>query len=59
VVTSTRKLEWFSSYHTALMLLSMVLFPLISRHRKLCPYWYVRPPEPTGGETRSDLEKQP
>jgi glycosyltransferase involved in cell wall biosynthesis len=44
VVTSTRKLEWFTPYQTLLMLISMVFFPLISRNRNLCRYWYVRPP---------------
>ncbi|KPJ77267.1 MAG: hypothetical protein AMJ54_08790 [Deltaproteobacteria bacterium SG8_13] len=43
VVTSTRKLDWFSKSRTTSMLLPMLLFPFISRHRSLCGYWYRRP----------------
>ena len=43
VITSTRKLDWFSKSRTTSMLLPMLLFPLISRHRSLCGYWYRRP----------------
>ena len=43
VVTSTRKLDWFSKSRTTSMLLPMLLFPFISRHRALCGYWYRRP----------------
>jgi glycosyltransferase involved in cell wall biosynthesis len=46
VVTSTRKLKWFSGFQTLLMLMSMVFFPFISRHRRLCRYWYIRPGGP-------------
>jgi len=43
VVTSTRKLDWFSKSRTTSLLLPMLLFPLICRHRSLCGYWYRRP----------------
>ena len=43
VVTSTRKLDWFSKSRTTSMLLPMLLFPFIARHRALCGYWYQRP----------------
>jgi hypothetical protein len=45
VVTSTRKLDWFSTSRTTSMLLPMLLFPFIARHRALCGYWYRRPTE--------------
>lgn len=45
-VTSTRKLSWFSNFQTITLLVSMIFFPLISRHRSLCRYWYRRPSLP-------------
>ncbi len=42
-VTSMRKLSWFSSYHTLALLVSMIFFPLIMRHRSFCRFWYRRP----------------
>lgn len=47
-VTSTRKLSWFSNYQTFALLVSMIFFPLIMRHRSLCRYWYRRPSVPAG-----------
>jgi glycosyltransferase involved in cell wall biosynthesis len=47
-VTSTRKLSWFSNYHTLALLVSMIFFPLIMRHRSLCRFWYRRPSIPVG-----------
>ncbi len=49
VVTSTRKLSWYSGVQTLGLLASMVFFPLTSRHRALCRYWYQRPRPPGGG----------
>jgi glycosyltransferase involved in cell wall biosynthesis len=43
VVTSTRKLDWYSKFHTFTFLLSMMFFPFISRYRFLCRFWYRRP----------------
>jgi glycosyltransferase involved in cell wall biosynthesis len=60
VVTSTRKLDWFSHSRTASMLLPMLLFPIICRHRSLCGYWYRRPadnPPPNSKVCRNDLGK--
>lgn len=45
-VTSTRKLRWFSNFETAVLLVSMIFFPLIMRNRSLCGYWYRRPSPP-------------
>jgi len=42
-VTSARKLEWFSMWHMAAVLLTMLLFPLALRIRWLCWAWYRRP----------------
>jgi glycosyltransferase involved in cell wall biosynthesis len=44
VITSTRKLDWYSKGQTAAMLMTMVFFPLVSRSRKFCRFWYARPP---------------
>lgn len=49
VITSTRKLSWFSGFQTLGLLVSMVFFPLTSRYRSLCRYWYLRPRPPGGG----------
>jgi len=43
VVTSTRKLDWYSKFQTFTFLLSMMFFPFISRYRFLCRFWYRRP----------------
>jgi glycosyltransferase involved in cell wall biosynthesis len=56
-VTSTRKLSWFSSYHTLALLVSMIFFPLIMRHRSLCRFWYRRPVNPVGN--RVEPKKRP
>ena len=56
-VTSMRKLSWFSSYHTLALLVSMIFFPLIVRHRSLCRFWYRRPSDPTA--KRVELKKRP
>lgn len=47
-VTSTRKLSWFSNRQTLALLVSMIFFPLVMRHRSLCRYWYQRPSPPAG-----------
>jgi glycosyltransferase involved in cell wall biosynthesis len=43
VVTSTRKLDWYSNFQTFTFLLSMMFLPFISRYRFLCRFWYRRP----------------
>lgn len=44
VVTSARKLAWFPTGLSLLLVAAMVLFPMIARSRKLCWFWYRRPP---------------
>jgi glycosyltransferase involved in cell wall biosynthesis len=56
-VTSTRKLSWFSNYQTFALLISLIFFPLIMRHRSLCRYWYRRPSIPVGRQ--ADQKKRP
>jgi glycosyltransferase involved in cell wall biosynthesis len=56
-VTSMRKLSWFSSYHTLALLVSMIFFPLVMRHRSLCRFWYRRPSPPVG--KRAEPRKRP
>ena len=43
VVTSSRKLEWFSSTTIMLNLFLLLFFPLAIRFRSLCGFWYERP----------------
>lgn len=48
VVTSDRKLKWFSSYGTFAFLFLAAVFPFAFRFRTLCFLWYRRPPEEKG-----------
>jgi len=43
VISSSRKLEWFSPVHLAVQFLIMIVFPFATRFRCLCTTWYVRP----------------
>jgi len=43
IITSDRKLNWFSPSQTLLMVSLIALFPFTSNFRKLCPMWYQRP----------------
>ncbi len=43
LLTSGRKLEWFSLLQMLGMLLVMIVFPFSLRFRSLCSYWYKRP----------------
>ena len=43
VVTSARKLAWYSDTELIRLTLAMLLFPLISRSRRWCRLWYDRP----------------
>lgn len=43
VVTSVRKLEWFSPLRLALVFLVLGLFPFALRYRSLCWFWYKKP----------------
>jgi hypothetical protein len=43
VVTSGRKAQWFSPWQHALAVLTILLFPLALRSRRLSWFWYRRP----------------
>ena len=43
VITSGRKLVWFSYSYQSLLLLLIFLFPFITRFKWFCNYWYKRP----------------
>lgn len=43
VVTSDRKLGWFSSSYQLMVLFMVFLMPLLTRFRWFCGYWYKRP----------------
>ena len=46
VVTSIRKLEWFSPTHLLVSSLVLTLFPFALFSRRLCNIWYDRPKQP-------------
>ncbi len=41
--SSGRKMDWFSSWQQAGLLLLMILFPFFVRFKRLCGFWYNRP----------------
>ena len=43
VITSGRKLAWFSYTYQSLLLLLIFFFPFLTRFKALCSYWYKRP----------------
>ena len=43
VITSGRKLVWFSYGSQLLLLLVLLLFPFLMRYKWACGYWYKRP----------------
>ncbi len=43
VVTSSRKLLWFSSFQILIYIMIPIVFPLALRFRALCSFWYRRP----------------
>lgn len=43
VITSGRKLVWFSHSYQVLLLTIIFLFPFITRFKSVCNYWYKRP----------------
>jgi hypothetical protein len=43
VVTSARKLEWFSPGRMAAHTLMLALLPFLVRFKRLCGPWYRRP----------------
>ena len=45
VITSSRKLFWFSHIQQLALLTLLALFPLMMRYKWMCGYWYKRPDE--------------
>ena len=45
VVTSSRKLFWFSHIQQLALLIFLALFPFMMRYKWICGYWYKRPGE--------------
>jgi len=43
IITSSRKLEWFSPLQLALSVVVLTIFPFSLRFRRLCSHWYYRP----------------
>jgi hypothetical protein len=43
VVTSSRKLKWYTPRQIFGVTLMMVLFPWAVRSKRLCGFWYKRP----------------
>jgi len=46
VITSSRKLEWYSSLQLGLTVLMTTIFPFSLRFRSACLLWYGRPKKP-------------
>ncbi len=47
VVTSARKLEWYSPFSLVCGFLTLLFFPFLVRSRFFCRFWYERPKEKT------------
>ena len=45
VLTSGRKMGWYSSFHLFVYIMLGMLFPFMLRSRKACYLWYTRPEE--------------
>ena len=43
IITSGRKLDWFSPLQLALSAVVLTIFPFSVRFRRLCSHWYYRP----------------
>lgn len=43
IITSTRKLKWFSIWKQFYLCFIFLIFPLAPRYKSLCGYWYNRP----------------
>lgn len=43
VITSSRKLVWYSYTYQSILLLLIFIFPYLTRFKGLCGYWYKRP----------------
>lgn len=44
VLTSARKMEWYTPTQLLGLLLMMTLFPFSMRSKRMCSFWYRRPP---------------
>ena len=43
VISSGRKMQWFSMGKQTILVLMLILFPYLIRYRKFCWFWYKRP----------------
>lgn len=43
VITSGRKLNWYSYSYQFILLLIIFTFPFVTRYKWICAYWYKRP----------------
>lgn len=43
ILSSGRKLEWYSNRQLILVLFMMMFFPIFVRFRSMCQFWYRRP----------------
>lgn len=43
VITSGRKLVWYSHSYQSILLLIIFIFPFVTRFKWMCNYWYKRP----------------
>lgn len=48
VITSGRKLVWYSYSYQSLLLIMIFLFPFMTRFKSLCGFWYNRPKQTPG-----------
>ena len=45
VITSARKLKWFSYTYQLFLVIILFIFPFLMRYKWACNYWYKRPEE--------------
>ena len=43
VITSSRKLVWYSHSYQLILLMTISIFPYLTRFKWVCSYWYKRP----------------
>lgn len=43
VVSSGRKLQWFSTTRQLMLVIMLTLFPFLVRFKRFCGFWYNRP----------------
>jgi glycosyltransferase involved in cell wall biosynthesis len=49
VITSSRKLDWYSPSQLIGLVILMIVLPFAPHFRSLCAFWYKRPANPKGG----------